>query len=66
MPMDRTALGYALLFSVPVGLGVAVGVLRTAKNFTVAGIAGAVAAIVLFLFVILVTATGSPDVEGPI
>jgi hypothetical protein len=63
--MDRTAIGYALVFAVPVGLGVAVGVLRTAKNFTVAGIAGAVAALALFLFVVLVSSTGSPDVERP-
>ena len=64
--MDRSAFGYALVFAVPVGLGVAVGVLRTAKNFTVAGIAGAVAALVLFLFVLLVSTTGAPDIEGPI
>jgi len=63
--MDRTAIGYALVFAVPVGLGVAVGVLRTAKNFTVAGLAGAVAAIVLFLFVLLVSAGGAPDIDGP-
>lgn len=61
--MNRTSIGYALLFSVPVGVGVTVGVLRTAKNFDIAIISGVIVAIVLFSFVIAVTSTGSTAVE---
>lgn len=61
--MKQSSFGYALLFSVPVGLGVAVAVLRTAKRFDIAAVAGVVAAAVLFAFVILITSTGSATVE---
>jgi len=64
--MERAALGYAVLFSVPVGVGVSMGVLRMAggglTNPLVVG-AGAVAALVLFAFVVAILATGSPDDE---
>lgn len=64
--MERTTLGYAALFSVPVGVGVSLAVLRMAggglTNPIVAG-AGAVAALVLFVFVVAMLATGSPDEE---
>ena len=64
--MERTDLGYAVLFSVPVGVGVSMGVLRMAggglTNPVVAG-AGTVAALVLFAFVVAILATGSPDDE---
>jgi hypothetical protein len=64
--MERAALGYAVLFSVPVGVGVSMGVLRMAggglTNPVVAG-AGTVAALVLFAFVVAILATGSPDDE---
>lgn len=68
--MERAALGYAVLFSMPVGVGVSMGVLRMAggglTNPLVVG-AGAVAALVLFAFVVAMLATGSPDEEreGP-
>lgn len=61
--MNRSSIGYALLFSLPVGLGVAVAVLRTVKRFDIAILAGLVAAAVLFVFVMLITATGSPAVD---
>ncbi len=61
--MDRSTLVYALLFSLPVGLGVSVAVLRTVKRFDVAGAAGLVAATILFAFVVLITSTGSAAVE---
>lgn len=61
--MKRSTIGYAILFSGPVGFGVAIAVLRTAKNFGVATLSGLVAAIVLFGFVLAVTTTGSPEVE---
>ncbi|PSQ09494.1 hypothetical protein BRC98_05970 [Halobacteriales archaeon QS_7_68_65] len=64
--MERSDLGYAVLFSVPVGVGVSMGVLRMAggglTNPVVAG-AGTVAALVLFAFVVAMLATGSPDEE---
>lgn len=64
--MERAALGYAVLFSVPVGVGVSMGVLRMAggglTNPLVVG-AGTVAALVLFAFVVAILATGSPDDE---
>ena len=68
--MERSDFGYAVLFSVPVGVGVSMGVLRMAggglTNPVVAG-AGTVAALVLFAFVVAMLATGSPDEEreGP-
>jgi|AntDeeMetagen134_2_1112570.scaffolds.fasta_scaffold01185_6 hypothetical protein len=64
--MERTDLGYAVLFSVPVGVGVSMGVLRMAggglTNPVVVG-AGVVAALVLFAFVVVMLATGPPDEE---
>ena len=64
--MERAALGYAVLFSMPVGVGVSMGVLRMAggglTNPLVVG-AGAVAALVLFALVVAILATGSPDDE---
>ena len=64
--MERAALGYAVLFSVPVGVGVSMGVLRMVggglTNPLVVG-AGTVAALVLFAFVVAILATGSPDDE---
>ena len=61
--MHRPSVGYALLFSVPVGAGVAVAVLRTAKRFDTAIAIGTVAMVLLFAFVVLVTATGSPAID---
>lgn len=53
--MSREELGWALLFSLPVGFGVAVAVLRQSAGHdaTVAAIAGLVTAIAIFLLVAL-------------
>lgn len=52
--MDTEALGYAVLFSVPVGVGVALAVLATTAGTytTTAAVGGTLAAVVVFLLVI--------------
>ena len=60
----RTALWYALLFSVPVGVGVSVAVMRmTGGGFTtpVVGLPGLATAAAIFAFVFLVARGGSPE-----
>lgn len=51
--MDTETLGYALLFSVPVGVGVALAVLATTAGTytTTAAVGGGLAAVVVFLLV---------------
>ena len=62
--MDRTEFGFAVLFSVPVGVGVSMGTLKAAGGgFTdplVIG-TGALAALAVFVFVVAGVAVGSPD-----
>lgn len=64
--MDRTELGYALLLSLPVGVGVSIGFLKaTGQGLTdplVVG-AGAVAALAVFVLVVAGVAIGSPDID---
>ena len=58
---DRTALGYALLFAVPVGVGVAGAMMRGTGGGPLAPVVvgpGAVAAVIVFLLV-LVGASGA-------
>lgn len=52
--MDTEAVGYALLFAVPVGVGVALAVLATTAGTyaTTAAAGGVLAAAVVFLLVI--------------
>lgn len=55
MDVDREAVGYALLFSVPVGVGVAIAVLETTAGtmdrLALAG--GATATVCIFVLVLL-------------
>ena len=60
-PRTRTAVGYALLFALPVGagLGVAVEVMGGSEGLAV--LSGVVAAVVLFVVLVGVFATGATD-----
>lgn len=64
--MDRTELGYAVLLSLPVGVGVSMGFLKaTGGELTdplVVG-AGVVAALAVFALAVLGVAVGSPDTD---
>ncbi|WP_224332785.1 hypothetical protein [Haloprofundus halobius] len=62
--VTRTTVGYALLFSIPVGIGVAAGVSRaTGEGLLAPGVAlpGVVAAVGVFLFVLVVSYGGAPE-----
>ena len=62
--MDRSALGWALLLSVPPGLGVTSFATRVTEQGPIAPLPVAVGfatTVVLFGFVLLVLGTGSPD-----
>jgi len=62
--VNRTTLAYALLFALPVGVGVSMAVGRTfgAGAFTpVVVVPGVSAALFLFTFVVVVGRRGEPD-----
>lgn len=63
--MDTETLGYALLFSVPVGVGVALAVLATTAGTytTTAAVGGGLAAVVVFLLV-TVGARGASEADA--
>lgn len=63
--LDAETLGYALLFSVPVGVGVALAVLATTAGtyMTTAAVGGLLAAVLVFLLVVA-GARGRPDEDA--
>lgn len=63
--MERQVLAYALLFSVPTGVGVALAVMVTTRGTAVwMAVGGAVLTTVLiFLLVMVAGSYGEPDIE---
>lgn len=62
-PDDRTVLWYALLFSVPVGVGISAGTMRmTGGGFLtpIVAVPGVVATVCIFAFVVF-AASGGPS-----
>lgn len=61
--LDRTALGYALLFSLPVGVGVSAAVMRMSGGGVfdpLVALPGAATAAAIFLFVLLAARDAAP------
>lgn len=62
--MDRTAIGWALFLSVPVGVGVMLAVSQTAGRLSVLAVgAGTVVALVLFGLVVGGAYGAAPDTD---
>lgn len=64
---NRAAIGYALLFSVPVGVGVAGAMMRTTGGGPLAPLvaaSGTLAALAVFLFVVVAAAGGDPGARA--
>ncbi|QIB74610.1 hypothetical protein GL213_07860 [Halogeometricum borinquense] len=62
--LDRTAVGYALLFSVPMAVGITLMMLKVVGGPLSAPLVfapGVVVAAAVFLFVVVAAARGEPD-----
>lgn len=63
--MERQVLAYALLFSVPTGVGVALAVMVTTRGTAVGMAAGGalITTVLIFLLVAVAGTYGEPDIE---
>jgi hypothetical protein len=60
--MTRSAVGYALLFAIPPGIGAGVFVSRIQAGSLALGVAfGALLSIAIFVSIVYVASTGTPD-----
>lgn len=57
--LTPTAIGYALLFAVPPGVGLAGATVMVTGKYALAAAAGGIATIVIFLVVVVAVASGS-------